>query len=658
MPHWAPTDLPVLATGGHLLRAAEVLVRRFADEEEQGAGADRGQPTACPDARTQSSKPTASYRSAVAALAADRFCGAGMCSRALLDLWLQRGDDQQPGEREGAQVHGEGASGPGEAAVRGSGASGMRDAASLAVALGKLLWRYEGRLVAALGSCCDEQLRHVEQLGHDHTLVEVLAAVYDGCALRETAAPFAYRGPWAVDSREGGGGGVGRAGAAPQLGGSRVRRNGNSAGGEAGANEEVDNVEGGDGAGVLQGNLNQQEEKVRHQHQRAALGAGQLGQQQAYEQEEQQYRVLLVAYGAWRWLPALASLARRTAAARHINDHSLRVWQLLLVWASRLCRHYYREEAGRVEGLSDGVEPGSVSGVVAAGGSSGGAGLRTAGAGDGADERAASGEEQSGRAVCSGDGGGRGRCSCWREFLLQDVGLKELLGCGLGVLVPELAAGALDQYSKVLWDIACVCVRAVAAFPHEVGCIAWGVPSGEAGRKESSEVWAGSGGDGGGDSSGSNGSSNTRSAGSVWHIKMLSVLAESVEVREGTAHVAQALRAVAEWGGQCVSSGMVVGLSGEQRHCLAVALDDIDRHGWCQVPPLPPLCEVRALLHVCSNPRCAVLPPRGRTEAEAAAEAERLAACPKGCGAVRYCCTQCREEHGRSEAGGEALCRS
>lgn len=53
-------------------------------------------------------------------------------------------------------------------------------------------------------------------------------------------------------------------------------------------------------------------------------------------QEGERHVMQVCAYAAWRWLPALASLAQRTAAAgvvlHHVKDGAMPVWWPLLVW--------------------------------------------------------------------------------------------------------------------------------------------------------------------------------------------------------------------------------------------------------------------------------------------------------------------------------------
>lgn len=68
---------------------------------------------------------------------------------------------------------------------------------------------------------------------------------------------------------------------------------------------------------------------------------------------------------------------------------------------------------------------------------------------------------------------------------------------------------------------------------------------------------------------------------------------------------------------------------------------------------LPPLCELRRLLRVCSNPQCAVLPQQGQTAAEEpeAGPGTRMELCAGGCGVVCYCCGGCRKEHGLARDG-------
>ncbi len=76
------------------------------------------------------------------------------------------------------------------------------------------------------------------------------------------------------------------------------------------------------------------------------------------------------------------------------------------------------------------------------------------------------------------------------------------------------------------------------------------------------------------------------------------------------------------------------------------------------VRQVPMLCELRALARACSNPGCGVLPPVGRTEAEAGeGEGIRVGAGAGGCGVAWYCCVQCREQH-RGSTGVQAVRRA
>ncbi len=374
----------------------------------------------------------------------------------------------------------------------------------------------------------------------------------------------------------------------------------------------------------------------------ARTGAGEGGAAPGPEGGEQlgcgwgaRRRVWVCSYATWRWLPPLASMARRAAAAGHVNVASMLAWRACLMWVGRLCLACCRKSAtGEVElEASEGHGGDEDSGAVAA--KDGG-------------EQPSPGD--AGRCSCdvSGEPGG-----CWREFLLQDLGMVGLLGAALSGVVPELLAGDGEEGSRgLLKAVAEACVLAAMAFPAEVAQHAWGPQGG---------VTGGSG----------DGSSGTSSSGSssvaVWSPKVLAELAGVVGGEQGRQPLAGALRALEQWGGECGrADGGPVGPSAEQRQLLeqAVAgmLPHVEPAGWSQqdVALLPPLCELRALLRVCSNPRCVALPPPGQTHAEAEAEAGGgRGACNGASSAAWYCCATCRKQHGRAGRGqgsrGEAV---
>ncbi len=538
------SDLPALASGGHLLRALEGLVGQAARD----VGDQAGPPCRCTPAAGAGRRTPIGW--ALRSFVQELSCGVWPCP--LRDLLLQPGEDEQPGAGQGQC----GATGQ----VGWSG-GGLRAAASLAVALGKLLRRCEGAVAESLAKCGDSMAdKDFGETGRD-TALEIMWAV---CGVL-LASPECT--------------------AAAQLG----ARTG------AEAREE--------GAAPV------------------PEGGGQLGWGWVARR-----RVRVCAYGAWRWLPPLASMARRAAAAGHINSASLQAWLACLVWVGRLCLACCTES--RVAGLGlearDGEGESVGSGTA---GMSGGGGAQTA--------------------LAAAAGGGGSCCSCadcagcgahsggWREFLLRDVGVVGLLGAALNGLVPALLAGDGDEESQsLLKATAEACVLAAAAFPTEVAQYAWGAH------------------DGGAD--GASGGS-----GAMWSTKVLAELTMRVGGAQGGQPLAGALRALEEWGGECEVAGRPVGPSAQQEQLLdqagAAMLHDSEWLEQNAVFLLPPLCEVRAMLRVCSNPRCVALPPPGQTEAEAKAEAGAgRGACVGASSAAWYCCAECREQHSKAGAGAGA----
>ncbi len=592
------TDLPVLASGGHLLRGVEAGVRRFLEAVDGGLGAaERG--SAGP---AQSSQPalgrSGSPPHAGAAATAHSYellaltrlhpWGAGVRSRPLRDLLLQPGEDEglpgagqgqghrpgqgqeegqeegqgqgqgqeegpkeeapegkEEGAREAVEV-GPGQEGRGGEERHGQGRVGdsLRAAASLVAALGKLLWRCEGRLVEAVGRCHDMEVGAVDTRRGD-TALEVMCAVCDVLLTRLDDVAYEHLGEQVAGGEDGGGA----------------------------AGEDVGEG-GGEGGG----------------RRRAGMEA---------EAAAMRRRVWVCAYGAWRWVPALASVARRTAAAGHVNGVSLLVWRAVLAWVGRLC-------------LACCDRPG-VAEVAAVGNA----------AGCGAEQLGPASIFKSMRCSCGGaaavTGGG-----CWRAFLLRDVGVVGLLGAALCGVVPELLADDEDEEESrgVLEAAAEACVLVAAALPEEVAQGAWGAAAGE-------EERGGSTADGCSSSSSSSSSSGRDAA--IWHPKMFAALAVTVGGELEGLPLGRALRALEEWGVECGRVGGPVGFSEEQRQRLVQAVMMVEScygsgtdvgEGWEQdAALLPPLCGLRGLLRSCSNPRCEVLPPPGQTEAAAEARA-------------------------------------
>ncbi len=465
---------------------------------------------------------------------------------------------KEEGAREAVEV-GPGQEGGGGAERPGQGRGGgsLRAAASLVAALGKLLWRCEGRLVEAMGRCCDIEVGALgEQL--EDTALEVMCALCDVLLTRLDDVAFEHLGEQMAGGEDGG-----------------------AAAGEGG-------------------------------------GGGRAGRE---AEAAMRRRVWVCAYGAWRWVPALASVARRTAAAGHVNGVSLLVWRAVLAWVGRLC-------------LDCCDKPG-----VAEVGSAAGCGAKQL---DAAPACMSMSISCGGAAALTGGG-------CWRAFLLRDVGVVGLLGAALCRMVPELLADEEDEEESrgVLAAAAEACVLAAAVFPEEVAQGAWGAP-------------AGGGCTAGGGNSSSSSSSNARGA-EIWHPKVLAALAVTVGGEREGRSLGRALRALEEWGVECGRVGGPVGFSEEQRQRLVQAVMMVEScygsgtdvgEGWEQdAALLPPLCGLRGLLRSCSNPRCAVLPPPGQTEAEAGA---RVDACRGANAGMWYCCAACREQHSLVGLQGEA----
>lgn len=195
----------------------------------------------------------------------------------------------------------------------------------------------------------------------------------------------------------------------------------------------------------------------------------------------------------------------------------------------------------------------------------------------------------------------------------------------------------------MLRAVAQVCVLAAAAFPTEVGQNAWEVQGGAA---------AGAGG----------------GSGPVWSTKVLAELATRVGGHHGGQLLAGALHSLEQWGGECGVADRPVGASVQLEQLLEQAAADMLRDAeWLEpiaVSLLPPLCELRAMLRVCSNPDCVALPPPGQTEAEAEAEAAAGGGRSAGRGTSTeawYCCDRCRKQHGmeglaqaQAQQGGDA----
>ncbi len=237
-------------------------------------------------------------------------------------------------------------------------------------------------------------------------------------------------------------------------------------------------------------------------------------------------RVWVCSYATWQWLPALASVARRAAAAGHVNKASIEAWLACLVWVTRLCLACCRQQ--RMAGV----------GLEARDGEGESVGDGTAGAGGGRTQLGPAGAAGGDGSCCSCRGCGA-QGGCWREFLLRDVGVVRLLGAALSGLVPELLAGE-EESRGLLGAVAEACVLATAAFPTEVAQYAWGPQGGAAGGA-------------GGNSSG--GSGGGASSCKVWSTKVLAEVATAVGAEQWGQPLAAALRALEQWGGECGSAG-------------------------------------------------------------------------------------------------------
>lgn len=80
---------------------------------------------------------------------------------------------------------------------------------------------------------------------------------------------------------------------------------------------------------------------------------------------------------------------------------------------------------------------------------------------------------RSATAAAGGVAGAGVWCGCWRGFLLQDVGVVELMGVALRELVPAPPllpplGGSTEGRDQVVVGVADACVLLAAAFPEEV----------------------------------------------------------------------------------------------------------------------------------------------------------------------------------------------
>ncbi len=553
----------------------EALVRQLSEEVSK-------EPTQAATPAPAAATTTSPVAEAVRALFNELYCIGGKWWFCFEDVLLRLSGD--PGQRGAGQP---------EAAQRSD--MRLRAAASVMVAVGKLLWRSEGRLAAVMYDCGSVY----NALEHEDCTIMVLCRLCDMC--------------------------------------------------RAGHVEEED-AEG--GAGQRQ----EQQEQEQKQGGPQALAAR---------------RTWLRTYGAWRWLPAVACLAQRTAAMGRVqlgaNSVAAATWAPLLRCVELLCVRTMklmadplaraREAGGEVSRVEEGESEGG-SGLGATGHDGGSASSSSSSSKEAVE--AASSERQSGVAAAS-----RGGCSvcgygllggCWRDFLLHDLSVVKLLGTALRVLVPELLRIVQQEEERnfeaakvMLWDIAISVLLTAALHTGEVQQSAWSAPLSTGGAASSPEC-LGSGG-----SSSSDGGVSGGSAGptALWPPASLSALGEFVGSRPGGDLIGPGLVAVADWGRGCILAGRQDPPNDAETAAIAAAAgscygNSIGMHGDTSLPP--PLCELRALMRVCSNPRCAVLPPLGQAEAEAEA-AGRLEACPGGCGVAWYCCAPCREEHGLAGHG-------
>ncbi len=611
-PSLYPADLSALTSGGHLVQGVEAVVRQLSASLDATAPNGNGtcQP---PDALAAAS--------VLWELTGQPLHDSPVAACALTALLLLSGQDV--GQGTGASGHVE---------------AGLPAAASLVVAVGKLLWRCEESLADEL----QQNHREDDTLEREGWLRALLHAVYEAtCLGAGNEVLFFWEEVDALD-------------------------------GEAEAEAEVAPVGGDDGASAAEGDAagaarNEPEEQQQQ-------GQEEQDQQQQQEQEDEvavQRGVQVCAYAAWRWLPPLASLARRMGAGGHVplcmchvDAHgAMLVWKPLLVWAKRVClRHLHEdgEQGAGTEAAGAGSDGTAAEGTLRSQAGAGTASATTSGAGvvAGPAEPCVVGEG----ACCEGGGSGAGGqgssddgdggqwCDCWREFLLREVGLVELLGAALGRVVP--AALAPERQCAccaegLLWEVAEVCVLVVAAFSEEVSGAAWGL------QEERDLLGQGRG--GAADTGGSCGrvgdgqeqqrDRDTGGESEGWSLDRLVELAELASGWEGGQPLARGLRVVEEWVRECRRSGRAAGLSDEQLAAMGEALWGMSGIGErsCLGPEVvlvPPLCELRALIRVCSSSRCGVLPPAGQTEAEAG---ERAGLGPeKGCGGAWYCSAPCR----------------
>ncbi len=501
-------DLSILLSGGHLLRGVEALVRHL-------SGVVEAAPTNGPTSYAASTT--------LQALMQIGLQGASGGPCALTPLLLLRGKDADRGERRDTTGGGQAAAGQAAAEP-----VGLRSAASLAVALSKLLRRCEGRLVEALVQCSRAQ----DAVGHPDWAMQLLFLVDDVASIREGQELLVL------------GAAVGNGGAGEE----REEEEEDAAGAAVGIAADSGTVR--CTAGGQQ--VNQQEQQQRKQSEEEEEkrerkeGAEEveqwlLGELQEGAEEAGRHVVRVCAYAAWRWLPALASLAQRAAAVgvvpQDLEHGAMLVWRPLLLWVRRLCLGYLFVCEGQAAGGEDD------------GGSSGAA----AGEACSPDAAASAGEAGAGAAAAGrpcavsacGRGGGVRWCGCWRDFLLRDVGVVEVLGTALRQVVPAARAAPQEDAGgaqKLLTLLAEACVLLAAAFPEDVGRMAWGPPPPAVGGLGRGRRRGGAAGDGGGRSSSSKGRSGASAATSVWHPDSLAQLAEGLGGWEGGGPVLRALR--------------------------------------------------------------------------------------------------------------------
>ncbi len=666
-------------------------MRQFASGLEQGAP--------CPSSSCPAPLDVAAAAIAVSALASAIYLRGGLDAPPLAHLLLMPAAQPREGGGDGgAGSGGRGGSvvgaklGVGAAAAAAAAVAPRAAAASLAVALGKLLWRCEAQLAVTITLGREAALAETELLAS--AVLQVLRVVHTLCCMQTDQA---------------GGGGDGGDGERGGADGDRGLQGAAEAGGgvDGGEGQQGDAEQGLPGgtqghgeSGEVWEEEAEEEEEEQGDSDGQSVDVGRRQEEQEGDQEGEQEpapQVWAFAYGAWRWLPALSSLARRTVVeaggygqlGASCVGHALLVWEPLLTWVQRLCLAYLRR-GGAAVGETE---------AAAGAGVRGAAGSDVMGrARDGAP--CAGCAEGDGSSSCCGEGGGGRWGGCWRAFLLHDLGAVELVGMALRELVPALLrviGGLPRQHEGVggakeagpLRDVAAAVVLLAAAFPDEVARAAWGpealCPQGGC-REESGPAGGGrSGSDGGSD--GGSGSDGTCSdggtddgggelrlrTGGAWSATGLAALAEQLRSwGDDAAHpVMLGLRAVGDWAEGCRE--VPLGPSAEQRAALAEAAEGLRRESDFQsgLEHVLPLCELRALLRVCSNPGCVVLPPPGHTEAEAAEGAKAEVAggrgggagggggagvgwgggCRGGWGAAWYCCRECRAEHWRAGHG-------